>query len=197
MKRLFLIPAVFGLLFGLAGQANATLIGDEVILHAVFVNDSTLNPVFDCVLCVPFNDTRVVIEGSREYLGASHVSNLASWDIDVEAASILWITFFQNTLAGGFYNGWRVSDLDWVGTPGIITGFTLDTNISGYTESLISFGDDFVQWDVAGFTVAVGDYILIDLITDHVSTSVPEPGTLGLLAAGLFGVGFIRRKRIA
>ena len=31
--------------------------------------------------------------------------------------------------------------------------------------------------------------------TDLSAQSVPEPGTLGLLAAGLFGVGFARRRR--
>jgi hypothetical protein len=33
--------------------------------------------------------------------------------------------------------------------------------------------------------------------TDLSQVSVPEPGTLGLLAAALFGVGFVRRRRLA
>ena len=50
--------------------------------------------------------------------------------------------------------------------------------------------------------VRAGDLVITDAFRDNATfttvlgpTSIPEPGTFGLMGLGLAGVGFMRRKR--
>lgn len=91
-------------------------------------------------------------------------------------------------------------DLDWTDVSGILTGFTLTTNIFNLDNLRISFGDDFIKVDLKGLSVAGGQsaspfsYYKLDLLVSQ----VPLPPAVVLFLTGLVGlVGVARRKKAA
>jgi hypothetical protein len=61
------------------------------------------------------------------------------------------------------------------------------------TDDLSAFG--FLAHGALDF-LAGGDLVRVEFLISSVSTSVAEPATLGLMALGLAGLGFVRRRRI-
>ena len=72
-----------------------------------------------------------------------------------------------------------------------------DITLSGLSNQSYGFARDGGLWDIAGFSVYNNDpagIALDNLRFNAPATSVPEPSTLLLVAAGLFGVAALRRQ---
>ena len=88
-----------------------------------------------------------------------------------------------------------LSDLDWVGTPGIVTGASLDNlvDVTGLTDDDLSYTADSV-------TIALGPSNFLssrsrfDIVLE--TSHVPEPSTYVMWAAmGLVGTGLYWKRR--
>jgi hypothetical protein len=122
--------------------------------------------------------------------------NNVAWDINIESSSID-ITFpnqnrdsFWNSAT---FNGLILKDLDW-GVQGQITNVTMSTSYSIFP--FLDFGADYISVNFSatnGATIDTGSFVSLQIETTH---GVPEPATLALFAAGLAGLGFMRRRRL-
>lgn len=87
------------------------------------------------------------------------------------------------------FNGFRITD-----TFGTIPDFTAVlinpvTNLVGFDSSRISFDADNIWVNWQGLAFNPNTVVSLDL------QAAPEPGTLALMALGLFGVGTLRSKK--
>ncbi len=176
------IAAAGGL--GLATQAQATLIGDMVNFEL------TDNPSFSV------SPNSALVGAGVE---AQIIKNDSStdFDIDVDDASITLTALHDNSFDGS--EALRISDMDWVGSPGRIVDFGLNINgVFGLFDSDIAFGDDFVIIVLGGTSWDPGDSAVINLEVDHdplSNNAVPEPitATLGVMGIGALA-GASRRR---
>ena len=90
------------------------------------------------------------------------------------------------TWSGATFNGPVISDLS--NSP--ITDVTIDaaSSYAGFDVSRLAFDGSHVYMNLQGLDA--NGFLQLDL------TSVPEPGTLGLLGVSLFGLGFGARRRL-
>jgi len=88
--------------------------------------------------------------------------------------------------AGNAFNGPVISDLS--NSP--ITDVSIDASstYAGFDASRLTFDGSHVYMNLQGLDA--NGILQLDL------TSVPEPGTLGLLGVSLFGLGFGARRRL-
>ncbi len=143
--------------------------------------------------------------GAGDEFDINNLNELTIFSIDVgdSSFSIRNVRAAVPDLSG--FGTLALTDLDWVGMAGSIIGVSLVTNgvstsIQGNTDGTsldmndVTFGADFVRWDMAHTHWDVGASATFTLETTH---RVPEPGTFSLLGLGLLGLGFMRRKRAA
>ncbi len=97
-----------------------------------------------------------------------------------------------NPFTPAAFNGFSVDD---VTTPGKILSATIDpaTNLAGFVQSDIFFMGTTLFVNFEGLTSLPTTYVQIDLTTS--GGTVPEPGSMGLLAAGLAGCAWLLRRR--
>lgn len=155
-------------------EAKAALIGDTVTLdfnNGSFIGSETVvNPGIEFPLITSGNFQR---------------------DLDVFADSFDIIYTYNNTSSALFDpRNFILSDLNWLPTPGIITGVT---QTAGTTATSISFTDDSITVFLPIVSVSAGspETFSFDIQTskDDAATT-PEPGTmLGLLTLVGLGLG--------
>ena len=182
--------ALVGLaLFGLAGNAQASLIGTTVDYDRVF-NGFDLGPGPAVVgPGIEFSD-----------VGGGFLS-----DIDASSIAISGSGGFGFTTAGadGIQQFIRYSGLTWVNDPGAVID-SIDVtfgDILGDGTGGIPFSTANVSFSVNTITLLVGGYnfpqtgffINIAITPDH--AVIPEPSTLAIFAFGLAGLGFVTRRR--
>lgn len=162
--------------------ANATLIGDTVLLENKFGTfGSTLNTL-----------NYVVQEGVGDIVSfPPGVCGTDCYTVDIEASSVLIQYIANNFWSAADFNGLAITDLDWIGGPGIVTDLTTDTNFAGWTDDRATFGDDWVAFNWESLSFTTDTFFNVELTTVH----VPEPTTLALMTLGIAGVGYSRKKR--
>ena len=181
MKRLRLGLCVFGAIWlgVLSGAVNATPIMCEIVTNNYMEADSS--QVSSCVGAGvgningnPATDdflnsggTGAGYVGSAVTTSFTQTGSTGTWSV---AAAVGAIGFKFGT--GNTADEWFIYDL--------VDGVTSGT------------------WEFFGTLITKGEGGLghIQAYNDK-ATSVPEPGTLGLLGAGLLGLGFMQRKRAA
>lgn len=156
----------------MSAPTSADLVGDRVDFALTPAGPITVSP-----------SSAVVgpgVEAGLMFLGAP----LLAIDVgssDVSLTSFGGIGFAPTTLT--------ISDLDWVGQPGVVTGFTITNNDlgAGFDNSNVSTTADSVSilFDQAW---AANDNVTITLTTQH----VPEPSSL--LLVGMIGTAFVIRR---
>ena len=173
-----LLKTVLGALFifiSLSSAAQASLIGDTVhVQHA--------------------NSQRIIDLGTHLVTtNDENISLFSTYQIDIGAESVS----FDFNVFGliGEAATVTISDLDWIGTPGTVTGFTsIDTNLGGWSDSRATFTNDSVIFEFAGLTLNPNLFLNATIQTSH--TVVPVPPAAWLFGSGLLGlIGIARRQR--
>jgi hypothetical protein len=99
------------------------------------------------------------------------------------------------TISSGFasaaFNGVSIQDLT---NPAAFTGYSLDpaTTIGAFNISDVSITSGLLYINYQGLSTPQGSLAQVDFTS---ASSVPEPGTLPLIAAGLLGAAGLYRRR--
>ena len=175
-----------GVFLALSGTASATLIGDHVTATL-----STMGSSFSV-------DTQFVspqlVGGGTEFVGTFMFATLPmDVSVDVTASGFV-ISFIQAGTWGGSESGSEIvrislTDLDWFGVDGFITGLSVNAD-SRLGVSSTGFGPDWAFVAFKKFSVAMSATVELDVTHD-----VPEPASLALFGFGLLGLGLVRRRR--
>ena len=120
---------------------------------------------------------------------------------DINSGDRLTLTFTNKVRIVGFHF-WDKDHNSNAGADDLNTGDKFGLSVDGGTTKQLGFGNNF-PWYGAGsmlvgksfsFSYVNEDYYLGAIKIAQVA-EVPEPGTYGLLLAGLVGVGFVARRR--
>ena len=159
-------------LFGCARYSEATPILDGKTLEITY-RHPTINDVIG---------TNIVVVGAGiEWQAFSGLVNVDVSDTNIRF-TFLTTGAFQNVSFSGF------AFFDTLGTIPSFTGVTLNsTNMSGFTQSRLSFDADhiFVNWQGLPFTADT--FVSVDVAAG--SAAVPEPATWTLVSCGLVLLG--------
>lgn len=181
MKRISTLTSLSSLIAILASAttldvkpAQAALIGDTVNLQSTVLTDSA-----------------VVVDPGIEFTVFGNAGANLNVDVFNESFDIIFNSVGIDFI--GFQSEWILSDLDWVDSPGIVTGVTQTggpnaLNISFTDDSITVFLDDVAPGPNQTVTWS------FDIQTQHEST--PEAtSVLGLLALGMFGANSILKRK--
>lgn len=161
---------------GLCLPAHAGLIGSTVDLREFFPTPATMTS----------DDGSTTVSGSVEY------PNLGGFSVDISNTQILI------GLAGPGSVGFTVAAFngyEFLFSGVTITGATVNgsSTFSPYAMSIVG-NNVFLNYQGVN-TGAAPATSIIDVTTSQ--STVPEPGTLTLLGAGLLGLGFRYKRRFA
>jgi len=184
MKNFTIKIIAITFVFCLGGFAQASLIDD-------LVDVSHQSPLFSIIDEASGGDTVTVEAGAKDDVITLHFD---VYQVDIEENSVI-VDFLKPNQFGNpgvfDYAGLVVSDLDF--EPGyILIGVDVDTNMQGWDESRLMFGDDFVGFNWQGLTVD-GDTNLTAFL-EFGPSPIPIPPTLLLFATGIAGFTYFRRK---
>ena len=157
---------------GFASRSEATPILDGKTLEITY-RVPTLSSIFATNI--------VVVDSSVEWQA---FVGLVS--VDVSDTNVRFNFLTSNAFNPATFSGFVFFDL--LGTIPNFTGFTLNsTNMSGFTQSNLSFDADhlFVNWQGLSFTADT--FVSVDVTAG--AAPVPEPATWTLVGCGLVLVG--------
>jgi len=165
----------------LASVGNATLIGDR------FDCDNSFNFLQPGNVCETSSGTSNIL------IGAGIEVTTINFEVDIDATSITMTNVGQSDIAYTLSsNTIEFTSLDWVDLPlAVITGFTLETDVSGFDTGNVTTSDHGVTLFVNEVWQA-GEFIKVNLETSH---AVPTPSTLALFGLGLAGLCILSRRR--
>lgn len=183
-KSTLALAASVATLFGVQ-DANASLVGDEINIQLTAFEGSLV--LIDTVEEVGA-DVEGIVSGNRNSSIAVDV-HAESFDLIYEVAELEFI---------GFDSLFRLSDLNWVGTPGqIVDVVRTDSNDDISTQ--VNFGADWIEVTVPDFTVPPpARTFSFDIVAVHDGDPVPDAGasilflSLGLLP--IFGANLRKRS---
>lgn len=155
-------------------QAAASLIGDQVSASTTLTALS-FSPA-----------TATVMEGPVEFVGSYNIYP-QSMRINVEANSVNFLGLVGVTFVPG--HSVTVSDLDFTGAPGGITGIS----VSGVDPSRISYTTHSVTLDIGLLPLSSIDATVT--FQTAIGTAIPEPASALAFGAGLVGLVCLRRTR--
>ena len=174
------------------GQAQATLIGQQVEITAfgtAFAGD------------VDLNETVIVDAIDPELTGTNGFAPPLNFhnvilpddviDISNDAINLIWSEGSFGAAGTSFI--FRFDGLIWSDDPAArITGFLLNTDVTGFDESRVTVFDNAIELDWGGLQIdQTGRFAELTLQTSH---SIPEPAALCLFGLGFAGFGFTRRR---
>lgn len=159
--------------------AQAGLIGDDVNLSL----SSAATPQFDAA----FTTTVTADSSDAVVFSFSPWGNMIA-DISGTGLTMTW-DFVVTGDPGDIFS---ITSLDWSNPDGTLVGLDIVTNQWGIPDGQISFTEDSITVDFGGGFASAGAVLQIDFIVEN---EVPEPGILGLLGLGLFGVGVVKRRK--
>ena len=113
------------------------------------------------------------------------------YDVDVREDSVFVDFLKADTFATSIYNGLVLSGLDFEDGY-ILLGVDIDTNLTGWDDSRLTFGDDWAGFNWQG--LGVDDSKNFTALFDFGPNPIPIPTTLLLFATGMAGFFFIRKK---
>lgn len=163
-----------------AGPSSASLIGDSV---GATITGGTL-PLSPA--------TATVVDPGVEFQGSfGGFGNPLSLDFSGTSATLKWLEDFPFIFSTDFLT---LTDLDFAGAPGGLTGVTVTASGSGLDNSDITFTADSVtvdlrNWDVSEFGSAVFTF------STATGAPVPEPGSFALVGAALIALRCVGARK--
>jgi hypothetical protein len=182
MKKITFPIIAIAFLLCSTGLGQASLIGDLVDIEHHF-------PQFGTIDVGSGGGQDILVTSGIEVQGM----HFGVYDVDVRDSSVDvdFVTLTQNTFGTSNYNGLVLSGLDFEDGY-ILLGVDVDTNMSGWTDSRLTFGDDFAGFNWQGLTV--DGTTNFTALFDFGPNPIPIPPTLLLFVSGLAGFTLIRRK---
>jgi hypothetical protein len=183
MKKFTFQIITIAFVFCLTGFAQASLIDDLVDIEHHF-------PLFGTVDVSSGGGQDILVTSGTEVQGM----HFGVYDVNVEADSVIVDFLKENQFGdpGVFdYNGLVLSDLDFE-PDYILLGVDVDTNMAGWDESRLMFGDDFAGFNWQG--LSVDGSTNFTAFFDFGPNPIPIPATLLLFVSGIAGFALIRRK---
>jgi hypothetical protein len=174
--RKALILAVVVILASIS--AHASILGDNITIQFLYPNQATQ---------FGLSSTGVVGPGGVN-LDLFGNSSVTVYDDHVDMTG-LRNSFFQ----AAAFNGISVQDLT---NPGAFNGFSIDpaSNVTGFDLSRVSISGGLLFVNYQGFVIDTSSLARVDFTT--APATVPEPGSMLLLASGLAGFAAPIRRRI-
>jgi hypothetical protein len=161
-----------------SGAANAGLIGDNVrVAH----NYDNFGEEYSAEGFIPTNVN--VVNGTADQVNWNYYS------VNVDD-SFIFVDFLTSaTWTNSSFNGLVVSAIS-----SILTGYSVSTNLAGWTNARFTNTSNLVALNFAGLTFGTDSFLRLSF-DGTPQPRVPEPAALGLLAMGLLGVGLSRRRK--
>jgi hypothetical protein len=172
--------------------ANADLIGDEIFVQQFFPDRTTL-----CEDTAGFGTStwtfEVTGDDSDEFISCGRGVN-----VNVQGDSVLVTKNNDSRFGRADFSGFVFSDLDWLPGGGQLVDVVLTDPVTTPVNDLFVIDDSSFGFELQGLFWASGSVAEFRLIFETGPTSsVPEPGALGLLGFGLIATGAARRRKRA
>jgi|GEM_PF-731218 len=179
MKKLVRVLGAIILLWAFTGAVNASLIGDTVYVEQYHPYPNTASDDYQSI-------STVVAEGD------SDIVTLGRYSVDIEK-DFLTVSFNHGDTFSVFdFNGLVISDMQDSRDGYYLLNVAVETDIAGWDDSRIYFGDDFAAFNWAGLSFSNTTEFTATL--EFVPVPMPIPTTMVLFITGLLGFAVVRRK---